>query len=81
MSNFQYSGKKTRLQRPNFRVSIIIVNEKEEILLVQHKKSNRLYWVLPGGRIEYGEDFAACAVRELKEETNLDIKYLGNLWV
>lgn len=75
MSNFQYSGKKTKLQRPNFRVSVIVVNEKEEILLVQHKKSNRLYWVLPGGRIEYGEDFAACAVRELKEETNLDIKF------
>ena len=62
-------------QRPNFRVSMIIVNEKQEILLVQHKKANRYYWVLPGGRIEYGEDFAACAVRELKEEANLDIKF------
>ena len=62
-------------QRPNFRVSVIIVNSKEEILLVQHKKANRYYWVLPGGRIEYGEDFATCGVRELKEETNLDIKF------
>lgn len=62
-------------QRPNFRVSVIIVNDKEEILLVQHKKGNRLYWVLPGGRIEYGENFEDCAVRELKEETNLDIKF------
>lgn len=62
-------------QRPNFRVSLIILNEKEEILLIQHKKGSRYYWVLPGGRIEYGEDFATCAIREMKEEANLDIKF------
>lgn len=70
-----YRQPPTNSQRPNFRVSVIIVNEKEEILLVQHKKGSRYYWVLPGGRIEYGENFADCAVRELKEETNLDIEF------
>ena len=75
MSNLGFRGKRNIIQRPNFRVSVIIINDKEEILLVQHRKSNRYYWVLPGGRIEYGEDFAACAVRELKEETNLDIRF------
>lgn len=75
MAENKPSGKRPSSQRPNFRVSVIVVNDKEEILLVQHKKSNRYYWVLPGGRIEYGEDFSTCAVRELKEETNLDIKF------
>ncbi len=75
MTDNKPSGKRSSSQRPNFRVSVIVVNDKEEILLVQHKKSNRYYWVLPGGRIEYGEDFATCAVRELMEETNLDIKF------
>ena len=75
MSNPRFRGSRNNVQRPNFRVSVIIVNEKEEILLVQHRKANRYYWVLPGGRIEYGENFAECAVRELKEETNLDIKF------
>ena len=74
-SNPNFGTRKNFSQRPNFRVSVIIVNEKKEILLVQHKKANRYYWVLPGGRIEYGEDFATCGVRELKEETNLDIKF------
>ncbi|MBI3308306.1 MAG: NUDIX hydrolase [Candidatus Melainabacteria bacterium] len=75
MINNKSQGKKTHSYRPNFRVSVIIVNDKEEILLVQHKKGQRYYWVLPGGRIEYGENFASCAVRELKEETNLDIRF------
>ena len=75
MTDFRFKSRRPNIQRPNFRVSVIIINEKEEILLVQHKKANRLYWVLPGGRIEYGENFADCAVRELKEETNLDIKF------
>src|SRR3989338_3749760 len=75
MSNPGFRGRNIAVQRPNFRVSVITVNEKQEILLVQHKKGTRYYWVLPGGRIEYGEDFATCAVRELKEETNLDIKF------
>ena len=75
MSNPGFRGRKIAVQRPNFRVSVITLNEKQEILLVQHKKGTRYYWVLPGGRIEYGEDFATCAVRELKEETNLDIKF------
>ena len=75
MFNPGFRGKRNVVQRPNFRVSVIIVNDKQEILLVQHRKANRYYWVLPGGRIEYGEDFATCAVRELKEETNLDIEF------
>ena len=75
MQNPRFGNRKNVVQRPNCRVSVIIINDKQEILLVQHKKANRFYWVLPGGRIEYGEDFATCAVRELKEETNLDIKF------
>ena len=75
MPNPIFRGRKFYSQRPNFRVSMIIVNENKDILLVQHRKANRFYWVLPGGRIEYGEDFATCAVRELKEETNLDIRF------
>ena len=77
MYNPRYGNNRNVMQRPNFRVSVIIVNEKEEILLVQHKKANRYYWVLPGGRIEYGESFQDCAVRELKEETNLDIRFVS----
>lgn len=59
---------------PTTRISVIVVTADSRILLVKHRKGPRQYWVLPGGRLEYGETFAECAVRELKEETNLDVE-------
>ncbi len=58
---------------PTTRVSVIIVTGDRKILLVKHKKGQRSYWVLPGGRLEYGETFEECGVREVKEETGLDV--------
>ncbi len=58
---------------PTTRVSVIVIQD-ERILLVKHRKGNRQYWVLPGGRLEYGETFFECAVREIKEETGLDVQ-------
>lgn len=58
---------------PTTRVSVIVITDDKKILLVRHRKGTRTYWVLPGGRLEYGETFQECAVRELKEETGLDI--------
>lgn len=49
----------------------IIVNEKKEILL-QSRADNDL-WGLPGGCQELGERFEDTVIREVKEETNLDI--------
>lgn len=33
-------------------------------------------WCLPGGKQEYNETIYECAIREMKEETNLDISDL-----
>jgi 8-oxo-dGTP pyrophosphatase MutT (NUDIX family) len=57
---------------------VIIVNKKEEILL-QHRKDGG--WGLPGGLMELGESFEETAIREVKEETGLDIDDLIQLHV
>lgn len=57
---------------PTTRVSVIVISDGK-ILLVKHRKGSKQYWVLPGGRLEYGETFQECAVREIKEETGLDV--------
>jgi ADP-ribose pyrophosphatase YjhB (NUDIX family) len=53
---------------------VIVVTPDKKILLVKHRKGSRSYWVLPGGRLEYGETFEECAVRELLEETGLEVQ-------
>lgn len=49
----------------------IIVNEKGEILLQSRADNDR--WGLPGGCQELGERFEDVVIREVKEETNLDV--------
>ena len=58
--------------------SVIIVNEFNEVLL--QKRSDNLLWGLPGGLLEIEESIEEGAIREVKEETNLDVeltKFLG----
>ncbi len=49
---------------------------EDNILLVKHKnhKTQNIYWWLPGGCIEKNETKKECVKREIKEETNLDVK-------
>lgn len=49
----------------------IIVNENNQILL--QSRSDRDKWGLPGGCQELGERFQDTIIREIKEETNLDV--------
>lgn len=50
----------------------IVVNDKGEILL--QKRADNDKWGLFGGCQELGERFEETVVRELKEETNLDVE-------
>lgn len=52
------------------RLGVVLVHEGK-ILMV--RQNNRPFWVFPGGTLEVGEGLAECAVRELKEEVNLDV--------
>jgi len=53
----------------------IIIERPEGIVLIE--RSNPPYgWALPGGFLDYGESVEECAVREAKEETNLELKDL-----
>ena len=49
----------------------IILNDKNQILL--QRRSDNDKWGLPGGCQELGEKFEETVVREIKEETNLDV--------
>ncbi len=54
-------------------VRALIFNEKNEVLVVQHRNSS--FWALPGGKIEdtRKEDLHSCIKREIFEELGVKI--------
>ncbi|KEI34728.1 nicotinamide-nucleotide adenylyltransferase, NadM family [Francisella sp. W12-1067] len=52
--------------------ALVVVNN--HVLLIQRKQApGKNLWALPGGFLEHGEFIAQAIVRELYEETNIDI--------
>ncbi len=59
-------------QYPEPTVGALIINEHEKIFLFKtHKWGNN--YAIPGGHIELGETMQEALIREVKEETNLNI--------
>ena len=59
----------------------VVLNEKNQVLLIHH---NAGHWDFPKGHVEEGETEVQTAIREVKEETNMDVeivsdkKYIAN---
>ncbi len=62
------------VDRPKVGVGVIIQNKQGQILVGKRSGSHAPYWSIPGGHLENGETFEQAAVKEVKEETNLDIE-------
>jgi len=75
-------------------VAAVIKNEKGQVLGVHlNKEKPEGVWVMPGGKLEEGENARDCVVREAKEELGIEIKPIrivaisevdyknGNVWV
>ncbi len=62
-------------QNPIPTVDIIIEVESKGVVLI--KRKNPPYgWAIPGGFVDYGESLEEAAVREAKEETDLNVKLI-----
>jgi ADP-ribose pyrophosphatase YjhB (NUDIX family) len=54
--------------------SAIVTDDKERILLI--RRSDNDLWSIPGGAMEIGESISETVVREVSEETGLDVEPL-----
>lgn len=60
---------------------VMILDKTANRVLVQERTKNPKGITFPGGHVEAGESFAESAVREIKEETGLDVKNLKSCGV
>ena len=59
-------------KNPYPTVDVLIEIEPETVVLIERK--NPPYgWAIPGGFVDWGETLEAAAIREAKEETDLDV--------
>ena len=63
----------TSCPRPHIGIGVILLNTAGQVLIGKREGSHAPYWSIPGGYLEPGETFEDAAIREVKEETGLDI--------
>ncbi len=62
--------------KKHFTASALILNKGGKILLVNHRKLG--VWLYPGGHVDKGETPDEAVIREVKEETCLDVEIISN---
>src|SRR4030095_10178119 len=61
--------------RPFVGVGAVIVDEAARVLLVKRRFEPLAgQWSLPGGAVDVGETLQACVIREMREETGLEVE-------
>lgn len=54
-------------------VGVVVINEKNELLVIKERLNP--HYKLPGGHIDDDENISTAVVREVKEETGIDVEF------
>ena len=74
INTFDEAHQKRRAEKdPSVVTGVFIFNKEGKILFVNAPKWNGML-ALPGGHVDVGETLEENAIREIKEETNLDVE-------
>lgn len=60
-------------ERPAVGIGVFVFKDGKFLLGRRKGKHGTDTWSVPGGYLEYGEDFEECAAREVMEETGVKI--------
>ncbi len=63
-------------RKPKLVVGILARNKNKFLLAREVLEGGKEYWIVPGGKVEFGETLEQAAKRELEEETGITTKKL-----
>ncbi len=63
------------------RVGVVLIEDGKILLTKMYRENSEDIYVLPGGGIEQKENLIEGAIREVKEETNLDAEIIKTLYL
>jgi ADP-ribose pyrophosphatase YjhB (NUDIX family) len=65
---------------PLVGVGVVLLDESRILLIKRGHDPGRGLWAVPGGKVRLGETLVEAAIREVKEETGLDVDIGTVLW-
>ena len=71
------ADERTYPQRPFLAVSAAIIRDGKVLIVRRARKPALNLYSLPGGAVEVGESLIDAVVREVREETQLDVEPVG----
>ncbi len=79
----EFPKRNKRKPVPSYKIAVGVVFKNDQMLITLRKTEGLLggLWEFPGGKTEEGESAAQACLREIKEETNLEIKIEQSLAV
>jgi len=59
---------------PKVVVGVLVQNDDNYLLVKETLENGKDYWIVPGGKVDFGEEIKFAARREIEEELGIEVE-------